>query len=40
MSREAGADRLRREGAAAVYEVPGRREGVTPAEAAERFLFG
>lgn len=40
MSRDAGADRLRAEGAAAVHDVPGRRDGVTPAEAAARFVFG
>ncbi|MEV7915241.1 ATP-binding protein [Streptomyces griseus] len=40
MSREAGADRLRSEGAAAVHDVPGRRQSVTPAEAAARFVFG
>ncbi|MFE2347860.1 AAA family ATPase [Kitasatospora cineracea] len=39
MSRDAGADRLRAEGAAAVHDVPGRRDGVTPAEAAARFAF-
>ncbi|WP_234316593.1 ATP-binding protein [Streptomyces sp. NRRL F-5702] len=39
MSRDAGADRLRSEGAAAVHEVPGRRQSVTPAEAAARFVF-
>ncbi|WP_307782885.1 MULTISPECIES: AAA family ATPase [unclassified Streptomyces] len=38
MSRDAGADRLRSEGAAAVHEVPGRRQSVTPAEAAARFV--
>ncbi|WP_232795061.1 ATP-binding protein [Kitasatospora sp. NRRL B-11411] len=40
MSRDAGADRLRAEGAAAVHDVPGRRDGVTPAAAAARFVFG
>ncbi|MEU3053917.1 ATP-binding protein [Streptomyces griseus] len=40
MSRDAGADRLRSEGAAAVHDVPGRRQSVTPAEAAARFAFG
>ncbi|MCX4708672.1 ATP-binding protein [Streptomyces griseus] len=40
MSRDAGADRLRSEGAAAVHDVPGRRQSVTPAEAAARFVFG
>ncbi|MFE6915206.1 AAA family ATPase [Streptomyces rubiginosohelvolus] len=39
MSRDAGADRLRDEGAAAVHDVPGRRQSVTPAEAAARFTF-
>ncbi|MFF7082469.1 AAA family ATPase [Streptomyces lavendulae] len=37
--REASADQLRSEGAAAVHDVPGRRQGVTPAEAAKRFSF-
>ncbi|MDW4917457.1 ATP-binding protein [Streptomyces californicus] len=40
MSRDAGADRLRSEGADAVHEVPGRRQSVTPAEAAARFVVG
>ncbi|MCL6286999.1 ATP-binding protein [Streptomyces sp. ATCC51928] len=40
MSRDAGADRLRSEGAAAVHDVPGRRRSVRPAEAAARFVFG
>lgn len=39
MSRDAGADRLRDEGAAAVHDVPGRRQSVTPGEAAARFAF-
>ncbi|MFB7398559.1 AAA family ATPase [Streptomyces rubiginosohelvolus] len=39
MSRDAGADRLRDEGAAAVHDVPGRRQSVTPGEAAARFTF-
>jgi predicted kinase len=39
MMRDASADQLRGEGAAAVHDVPGRRQGVTPAEAAERFFF-
>ncbi|MFE7139448.1 AAA family ATPase [Streptomyces sp. NPDC057644] len=39
MSRDAGADRLRSEGADAVHEVPGRRQATTPAEAAARFSF-
>ncbi len=40
MSRDAGADRLRSEGAAAVHDVPGRRQSVTPAEAAASFVCG
>ncbi|WP_181010943.1 ATP-binding protein [Streptomyces sp. SM13] len=40
MSRDAGVDRLRSEGAAAVHDVPGRRQSVTPADAAVRFAFG
>ncbi|WP_255311849.1 ATP-binding protein [Streptomyces sp. PTY087I2] len=40
MSRDAGVDQLRSEGAAAVHDVPGRRQSVTPAEAAARFTFG
>ncbi|MFI6515672.1 AAA family ATPase [Spirillospora sp. NPDC050679] len=39
MVRDAGPDQLRSEGAAAVHDVPGRRQGITPAEAAERFSF-
>lgn len=39
MMRHARADQLRSEGAAAVHDVPGRRQGVTPTEAAERFAF-
>ncbi|MFE1318717.1 AAA family ATPase [Kitasatospora phosalacinea] len=39
MARDAGADRLRAEGATAVHDVPGRRRAVTPAEAAARFTF-
>ncbi|MFB8142297.1 AAA family ATPase [Streptomyces parvus] len=39
MSRDARADRLRAEGAAAVHDVPGRRQSVTPAEAAARFTL-
>ncbi|MEU6106383.1 AAA family ATPase [Streptomyces flaveolus] len=39
MMRDASTDQLRSEGAAAVHDVPGRRQGVTPAEAAERFSF-
>ncbi|WNI20498.1 ATP-binding protein [Streptomyces sp. ITFR-16] len=37
--REAGLDQLRSEGPAAVHEIPGRRQGVTPAEAAALFSF-
>ncbi|RAJ48782.1 hypothetical protein K388_06863 [Streptomyces sp. KhCrAH-43] len=39
MTRDAGADRLRSEGAAAVHDVPGRRQGTTPAQAAAYFSF-
>lgn len=39
MTREAGADQLRSEGATAVHDVPGRREAITPSEAAARFSF-
>ncbi|GLW56097.1 ATP-binding protein [Kitasatospora phosalacinea] len=39
MARDAGADRLRAEGATAVHDVPGRRRAVTPAGAAARFSF-
>jgi predicted kinase len=39
MMRDAGPDQLRSEGAAAVHDVPGRGQGITPAEAAERFIF-
>jgi predicted kinase len=39
MMRDACTDQLRSEGAAAVHDVPGRRQGVTPSEAAERFSF-
>ncbi|MFJ6511774.1 AAA family ATPase [Streptomyces sp. NPDC091406] len=39
MSRDAGTDRIRSEGADAVHEVPGRRQAITPAEAAARFSF-
>ncbi|MET9908342.1 ATP-binding protein [Streptomyces sp. NPDC006476] len=39
MARDAGADRLRSEGASAVHDVPGRREAVAPAEAAAYFRF-
>ncbi|MFJ6462130.1 AAA family ATPase [Streptomyces sp. NPDC091387] len=40
MSRDAGADRLRSEGATRVHDVPGRRQATTAAEAAARFSFG
>ncbi|MGC5341284.1 GNAT family N-acetyltransferase [Streptomyces sp. DT171] len=39
MARHAGAGQLRSEGAHAVHDVPGRRQGATPAEAAARFSF-
>jgi hypothetical protein len=39
MARHAGTDQLRSEGAHAVHDVPGRRQGATPAEAAARFSF-
>ncbi|MGW4233606.1 AAA family ATPase [Streptomyces sp. NPDC004980] len=39
MRREANGARPREEGAAFVYDVPGRGQGVTPAEAARRFTF-
>lgn len=39
MTRDAGADRLRSEGATAVHDVPGRREATTPSEAAAHFSF-
>ena len=39
MARDAGADRLRSEGADGVHDVPGRRQGTTPAEAAAYFSF-
>ncbi|WP_042390903.1 ATP-binding protein [Streptacidiphilus melanogenes] len=39
MARHAAADQLRSEGATAVHDVPGRRQGTTPAEAAARFFF-
>ncbi|WP_433181485.1 AAA family ATPase [Actinoallomurus sp. CA-150999] len=39
MARHAGADQLRSEGAHAVHDVPGRRQGATPAEAAAHFSF-
>ncbi|WP_211771016.1 ATP-binding protein [Kutzneria sp. CA-103260] len=37
MARHAGTDQLRSEGANAVHDVPGRRQGVTPAHAAAHF---
>lgn len=39
MARHAGVVQLRSEGAHAVHDVPGRGQGVTPAEAAARFSF-
>ncbi|QKG24523.1 bis(5'-nucleosyl)-tetraphosphatase (symmetrical) [Actinomadura verrucosospora] len=39
MTRDAGADRLRAEGATSVHDVPGRRQAVTPTEAAAHFSF-
>ncbi|MEU8972923.1 ATP-binding protein [Streptomyces monashensis] len=39
MARHAGADQLHAEGANAVHDVPGRRQGATPAEAAALFSF-
>ncbi|WP_405364630.1 AAA family ATPase [Kitasatospora sp. NBC_00039] len=39
MARHAATDQLRSEGATAVHDVPGRRQGTTPAEAAARFSF-
>ncbi|MGW3387108.1 AAA family ATPase [Streptomyces cinereoruber] len=39
MTREAGAEQLRSEGATAVHDVPGRRETITPSEAAAHFSF-
>ncbi|GGQ47137.1 hypothetical protein GCM10010187_76660 [Actinomadura coerulea] len=39
MTRDAGADQLRSEGATAVHDVPGRGQATTPAEAAARFCF-
>ncbi|MEU5324874.1 ATP-binding protein [Streptomyces parvus] len=40
MSRDAGVDRLRSEGAAAVHDVPGRGQAVTAVQAAARFVWG
>ncbi|MFG3532245.1 AAA family ATPase [Streptomyces sp. NPDC047917] len=39
MTRNAGADQLRSEGATTVHDVPGRCQAPTPAEAAARFSF-
>ncbi|MFF9808407.1 AAA family ATPase [Streptomyces coeruleorubidus] len=39
MTRDAGADQLRSEGAITVHDVPGRRQATTPAEAAAHFSF-
>nr|WSW67706.1 ATP-binding protein [Streptomyces sp. NBC_00995] len=39
MTRSAGPDRLRAEGATAVHDVPGRGRAATPAEAAAHFSF-
>ncbi|MEW5354001.1 AAA family ATPase [Streptomyces sp. 16-176A] len=39
MARHAGAGQLHAEGAHAVHDVPGRRQGTTPAEAAAHFSF-
>ncbi|MGW4276251.1 AAA family ATPase [Streptomyces seoulensis] len=39
MTRDAGADQLRSEGATTVHDVPGRRQATTPAEAAAYFSF-
>ncbi|WP_405686532.1 AAA family ATPase [Streptomyces sp. NBC_00057] len=39
MTRGAHGAQLRAEGAAFVYDVPGRGQGVTPTEAARRFAF-
>jgi predicted kinase len=40
MDQHAGADQLRAEGANAVHDVPGRRQGATPAQAAAQFSIG
>lgn len=37
MTRDAGADQLRSEGAITVHDVPGRRQATTPAEASAFF---
>lgn len=39
MAQDASAERLRSEGAHTVHDVPGRRQAITPAEAAARFFF-
>ncbi|SEO84231.1 ATP-binding protein [Amycolatopsis saalfeldensis] len=39
MTRDASADQLRSEGATTVHDVPGRRQGITPDEAAAHFSF-
>ncbi|MES9601889.1 AAA family ATPase [Actinomadura verrucosospora] len=39
MARDAGAGQLRSEGAATVHDVPGRRQGSTPVQAAALFSF-
>lgn len=39
MTRDAGAEQLRCEGATAVHDVPGRHRATTPAEAAAHFCF-
>ncbi|MFF0526032.1 AAA family ATPase [Actinomadura nitritigenes] len=39
MARDAGADQLRAEGATSVHDVPGRRQAITPTEAAAHFSF-
>ncbi|WP_323377111.1 ATP-binding protein [Streptomyces smaragdinus] len=39
MTRDAGTDQLRSEGAATVHDFPGRRQATTPAEAAAHFSF-
>ena len=39
MAQDAGADQLRSEGATTVHDVPGRRQGSTPVQAAALFSF-
>ncbi|MEH0447809.1 hypothetical protein QA811_30170 [Streptomyces sp. B21-102] len=39
MTRNAGADQLRYEGATTVHDVPGRRQATAPVEAAAHFSF-